>query len=931
MTSKSKNLTLMAALVAALGAALVLGRGGDRDLAGKAVGDDPAGAGIAGFRALASKDWVYSGANGDALLTQVVSENDPRLLSVRLSAGSVKVQQSGYNRTEAETVEVMGLSGDDLAALGVPGEIGSVLQSAPGFDTRIPVSFSRSYTNPVVFATVSTYRGGHPLAVRVDNVTSNGAELVIDEPAALDGGHTAEQYDFLVVEAGVHTLADGQVLEVGKVNRSANRLRGYGVDPTVTLQSPTYGQPLVITTLQKVNRTGFMNVRVRKLGSGDVFRGFQTRVQHENDEVFEDADILSNGPNTSYTLGYLALGRPWSGVAGRLAFEGADGLIGGRALRTLPRGGCIDVPEDAWRMRVAGIEGARTQVATYREPGCADGDFGAEHTLDIGTTETLFNNVSGGSVRVTWMQAAQSVTVDAPAAQRTWAEGDIIVANAGAFLTVKDGDLKLFRTSEADQTVWEAWSTNYGDVAGFVLDDNGRAYVVDQDGSRLRRGWSTVNDFATNAQALVITDDCLPGVLRNGQTDTYFFADAGCLVDAPKAAAPAMPIVKIAAADLDGDGHNEMLLIITAPDGTGTIVPDPLGIADLLRLHGMPLPENFWSLLSPTQRALLVTQMPAVYGDTIETAEVNAVLDATDDDTPRTWGFIPFKGHTQEGDTAFSASDSTGPLEASITAGEVRYMVEFDQYGPAYDLYASYGHAEVTVGGVATLTYTGPTAYAVMNVDGDGFTMGGGVNLVGAAYTVGDTSGSYAGISADVGASFWADYAWGRDGQYGYSLSIPVVPVGVAFYVHEDDATLAYDFSREWLLLGAHTVEDLSVQAWNLSSNWAMNHGGATLVTVENGANDVRVTLERFVDDSMRVTVGTASNSYSAVVSNVDQATRDLERLFDGIGGQIDGSYQAVEDAFVDVAQSSSRFVTNAAGEVVSGAKSLWKKVKGLF
>jgi hypothetical protein len=63
-----------------------------------------------------------------------------------------------------------------------------------------------------------SYNGGHPVTIRVKDVTRKEFRFQIQEWAYLDGPHTTETISYMIVEEGVHTLYDGTVIEAGTKN-----------------------------------------------------------------------------------------------------------------------------------------------------------------------------------------------------------------------------------------------------------------------------------------------------------------------------------------------------------------------------------------------------------------------------------------------------------------------------------------------------------------------------------------------------------------------------------------------------------------------------------------------------------------------------------------------------------------------------------------
>ena len=162
------------------------------------------------------------------------------------------------------------------------------------------VTLERSYENPVVIAHVATENGAQPVNVRVSGV--NGAELTLQlqEPNHLDGAHTGETVNYMVVEAGTWVLPDGTLLEAGTLN--SNQLSSQGFE-SVAFDAAFDAAPAVLSQVQSFNGRDFVTTRQRDADAD----GFRLTMQEE--------EALNDGGHTTETLGWVAI-EPGSGSAG---------------------------------------------------------------------------------------------------------------------------------------------------------------------------------------------------------------------------------------------------------------------------------------------------------------------------------------------------------------------------------------------------------------------------------------------------------------------------------------------------------------------------------------------------------------------------------------------------------------------------------------
>jgi len=212
---------------------------------------------------------------------------------------------NGYSGSEAraalqDSAEDIGLSGSDsgsgllnaAGALGGSspsssiGETGSVETKQSGPDQWHSVSLSGSYTDPIVIMNPLSHDGGHPSHVRLRNVTGDGFEFKIEEWKYLDGWHTSETTQYLVVEAGTHELADGSLLEAGTVTTQTDFT-------DVSLTQSFDSTPVVFGQAQTFNGNHPIVTRLRDVSSSSL----SLKVQEEEAE----------GWHATETVGYLAL------------------------------------------------------------------------------------------------------------------------------------------------------------------------------------------------------------------------------------------------------------------------------------------------------------------------------------------------------------------------------------------------------------------------------------------------------------------------------------------------------------------------------------------------------------------------------------------------------------------------------------------------
>ncbi|MDX2303595.1 MAG: DUF1501 domain-containing protein [Microscillaceae bacterium] len=95
------------------------------------------------------------------------------------------------------------------------GEVGKLFITQSNASQWHLVRLRNRYANPVVIMGALKYEDQAPATLRVRNVTSGSFQFQIDEWNYLNGSHLGEMCHYMVVEAGVHRLANGKVLQAG--------------------------------------------------------------------------------------------------------------------------------------------------------------------------------------------------------------------------------------------------------------------------------------------------------------------------------------------------------------------------------------------------------------------------------------------------------------------------------------------------------------------------------------------------------------------------------------------------------------------------------------------------------------------------------------------------------------------------------------------
>ncbi len=196
----------------------------------------------------------------------------------------------------ASTTKTIDLSNGGPSQNGIKLEVGEV-----SIDHQwVKVLFNDTFTEPVVIAGPPTFNGGDPSTVRIRNIDQTGFEIRLQEWDYLDGSHTKETINYIVIDKGTYTLSNGSKIEAGNFTGSTSF-------KPVSLQQSYNVTPVVLTQVITENETDAVTGRVRNVGQSS----FEFKMQEQ--ETNPDA-------HTTETIGYLAW-EPGKGEISGLLFE----------------------------------------------------------------------------------------------------------------------------------------------------------------------------------------------------------------------------------------------------------------------------------------------------------------------------------------------------------------------------------------------------------------------------------------------------------------------------------------------------------------------------------------------------------------------------------------------------------------------------------
>ncbi|MEM7422177.1 MAG: Hint domain-containing protein [Pseudomonadota bacterium] len=184
------------------------------------------------------------------------------------------------------------------------GEIGTLRRGGFGDGEIVRVDFAEPLDSAVIHLS-SSNSGGNEFSLRVISVDANGFFFSLEEWEDEDGPHpAAETINWIAIEAGVHTLPDGRIIEAGTTTATT-------AGSPVALTADFGGTPAVLTNVMSNNGT-------------DVVDSDPSSVTATGFEISLEEGSLSDGVNTGETVGYIAVQTGGDGSSGYASVQ--DGL-----------------------------------------------------------------------------------------------------------------------------------------------------------------------------------------------------------------------------------------------------------------------------------------------------------------------------------------------------------------------------------------------------------------------------------------------------------------------------------------------------------------------------------------------------------------------------------------------------------------------------
>jgi hypothetical protein len=160
------------------------------------------------------------------------------------------------------------------------------------------VNFTRPFVDPVVVAKPASAFDPDPAVVRIRNVDAGGFEIRIQEWDYLDGIHDFESVGYLVMERGVHILADGTQVEAGRFE--SNQLTS---TQTVTFGQAFQVRPVVLAAVTSFNGAHPVVSRLSNINTTSFAFRMQEQGANLQSHVLETISFIAWEPSAGTTDG----------------------------------------------------------------------------------------------------------------------------------------------------------------------------------------------------------------------------------------------------------------------------------------------------------------------------------------------------------------------------------------------------------------------------------------------------------------------------------------------------------------------------------------------------------------------------------------------------------------------------------------------------
>ncbi len=186
-----------------------------------------------------------------------------------------------------------------------------------GSNDWLTVQLNHDYTAPIVIATPIAYGGNQATVLRISDVDASNDSFKIrsEEWEYLDGAHANEDFSYIVIEEGTHTLSGGVKIVAGDVTVNASTWQN------VDMSSGSYStMPVVLTNVVTNNGSDTVTTRQQQVSTSE----FQVILQEETaggSHTYEDVAYIafeqgdySDGGTSEFQVDFKDISSSWGTI-----------------------------------------------------------------------------------------------------------------------------------------------------------------------------------------------------------------------------------------------------------------------------------------------------------------------------------------------------------------------------------------------------------------------------------------------------------------------------------------------------------------------------------------------------------------------------------------------------------------------------------------
>lgn len=162
----------------------------------------------------------------------------------------------------------------------------------------VKVLYQGTFTDPVVVAGTTTVNENEPVTVRIRNIDQEGFEIRLQEWDYQNRTHAQETVNYMVMEKGVHTLANGSKVEAGTFTGSTS-LKQFSLQQSYNLI------PVILTQVVTDNEADAVTGRIRSVKRASFEFKLQEMERTATAHVPENIGYIALEPGKGEASGFL--------------------------------------------------------------------------------------------------------------------------------------------------------------------------------------------------------------------------------------------------------------------------------------------------------------------------------------------------------------------------------------------------------------------------------------------------------------------------------------------------------------------------------------------------------------------------------------------------------------------------------------------------